>query len=225
MDQLEPVSKNIRNILDEISQNLHMKFDNLKKDIQHLKKKQMEQNRDFSLQNSALLSVFEEANRDSQALTNRRILLKKSLEKEETDLVKLEKENQEFQKQLDDLESVNLTLNENKQELLEKHRMLVVKLKQLKEKSSSKAIKYKEFNDLYKKFLGIEISTVKDNVIKISYKNLGTECYIILDFSKEETVTESLPELNIEKMNYLFKERKSFYEFVKCVRDQIKQKL
>lgn len=225
MDQLEPVSKNIRNILDEISQSIQMKFDNLKKDIQNLKKRQMEQNRDFSLQNSALLTVFEEANRDSQTLTNRKTLLKKSIEKEEIDLIKLDKENQEFQQQLDDLERINLTLNENKRELIEKHRMLTVKLKQLKERSSSKEIEHKESNELYKKFLGIEILKVKDNAIKIVYKNLGTECYIVLDFSKDETVTESLPELNIEKMNYLFKEKKSFYEFVKYIREQIKQKL
>lgn len=225
MDQIEPVSKNIKKIVEEITQNLQTKFDSLKRDLLNLKKRQQEQTRDFSLQNSALLAVFEESNRESQTLASRKILLKKSIDKEKFDLIKLEKENQGFQQQLEELENVSAGLKERKLEALEKHRLLTVKLQQLKGKALTKETEHKGSNELYKRFLGLEMVRIKDNVVKIIYKNLGSECYVILDFSSEETVTESLPDLNLEKLNYLFKEKKNFYEFVKCVRDQMKLKL
>lgn len=225
MDRPEAVSKNIKKILNDIAQNLQTKLEGFKKDVEDLKKKQMMQGREFAIQNSALLSAFDEANRESQSLTNRKHLLKNSIDREESDLSRLEKENTEFQKQVDELEGVNRTLRERKQDAEEKYKMLLLKLQQIKGRAQSKEKEHKELNESYKKFLGLEITKVKENSIKISYKNLGSDCYVVLDFAADEIVVESLPELNLEKLNYFLKERANFYEFVKYVRDQMKQKL
>lgn len=225
MDQPESTSKNIRKILSDISRNLQTKMETLKKDVLELKRMQQEQARDFSMQSSALLGVFEDVSRESQALTTKKAMLRKSLEKEEADLARLERENQEFQKQADNLEALNRGLRERSEEVEEKHRMLQQKLRQLREKAELKENEHRETNIAYKKYLGLEIAKVKDNVVKISYGNLGHECYIILDFTTGDCVAESQPEVNIEKLNYLFKEKKNFYEFVKRVRDQLKQRL
>ncbi|ELA41986.1 uncharacterized protein VICG_01003 [Vittaforma corneae ATCC 50505] len=225
MDQSEATSKNIRTILNDIWQNLQSKHENLKRDAADLKRKQQDQCRDFSIQNSALLAAFEDSNREAQSLINRKVMLRKSLEKEEADIGKLDKENQEFQRQADELEVLNRSLRERRQDVEEKYKMLLLKSQQLKGKAELKENEHKEMNEAYKRYLGLEIVKIKENVVKISYNNLGSECYMVLDFTNEDCVTGSVPEINIDKLNYLFKEKRNFYEFVKCVRDQLKQRL
>jgi len=225
MDQAESTSKSIQRILSDISKNLQSKMENLKKDVLELKRMQQEQARDFSMQSSSLLGVFEDLNRETQALMARKSMLRKSLEKEEGDLARLERENQEFQRQADDLEILNRGLKEKHEEVREKYRMLQQKLQQLRGKAEVKENEHRETNSAYKKYLGLEIAKVKENVIKIAYNNLGHECHVILDFTNGDCVAESQPEVNIDRLNCLFKEKKNFYEFVKRVRDQLKQRL
>ncbi|KAM0680415.1 hypothetical protein GINT2_001475 [Glugoides intestinalis] len=225
MEQSEAASKNIRKILNDIERSIQTKFDVLKKDVAELKKRELEQQIDFSIQSSILLSSFDEVNRESQSFNNRRAPLKESIEQEDFDVSKLEKENEEFRKQVNDLDNENRDLKEKKQDVEEKYKLLLLKSQKLREKMRNKKDVHQTLNEGYKKFLGLEISKLKENTIKISYENLGSECYIVLDFSTEECVTETLPELNVEKLNYLFKEKKNFYEFVKCVREQLKQKI
>lgn len=225
MDQPEAASKNIRKILNDIWQSLQLKMENLRKDVADVKRKQQEQCRDFSIQSSTLLAAFEDANREAQSLVNRKVMLRKSLEKEETDISRLDKENQEFQRQADELEALNRSLKERRLDIEEKHKVLLLKLQQLKGKVELKESEHREMNEAYKKYLGLDITKIKDNVVKISYNNLGSECYIVLDFTNDDCVAESMPEVNIDKLNYLFKEKRNFYEFVKCMRDQLKQRL
>lgn len=224
MDQPESASKNINKILNDVLKNLQTKVEAIKKEAFELNRKQKDQLRDFSIQNSALSSTFDDSNRESQSLSNRKALLRKSLDKEELDIAKVEKENQEFQNQVDDLESHNRTLKDRKQDIEEKNKLLILKVQQLKNKVKTKENEHKGINEVYKKYLGLTITKIKENVVKIIYNNLGSECYIVLDFTNEDCVTESLPEINLERLNYLFKE-KNFYEFVKSVRDQLKQRL
>lgn len=225
MDDSDSTTKNIRKILNEVSKSLQVKMDVLKRDVADLKRMQQEQERDFSMQSSALLGVFEDLNRETQVLTTRRTMLKKSLDKEEVDLVRLERENQEFQKQVDGLEALNRSLKEERDEAEEKHRILQQKLQLLRSKTKLKENEHKGVNMTYKKYLGFDIIRVRDNVVKIVYYNLGHECYITLDFTNQECVVESQPEVNLDKLNYAFKERENFYEFFKRVREILKQRL
>jgi hypothetical protein len=226
MDQSEAASTNIKKIINDISKNLQAKIESVKKDALELKRKQQEQSRDFSIQISTLImSTFEDSNREVSTLSNRKAMLRKSLDKEEADILKLEKENQDFQKQVEELESLNRGIKDRKQDAEDKYKLLMYKVQQLKGKVESKENEHKNVNEIYKKYLGLNIVKIKDNVVKILYNNLGNECYIILDFTSTDCVTESFPEINLEKLNYLFKEKKNFYEFIKCVRELLKQKL
>lgn len=225
MEEAEATSKNIRKILDDISYNLQKKLESLRKDALELKQKYQDQQRDFSIQNSSLLTAFDDLNREAQSLANKKIMLRKSLDKEETDLEKLDRENQEFQKQMDELEVLNRSLKEKKQEVEDKYKMLLLKSEQLRGKAEFRENEHREMNEAYKRYLGLEIIKMRENAVKISYGNLGTECYVIMDFTNEDCVVESLPEVNLEKLNYLFKEKKSIYEFIKCARGLLKQRL
>lgn len=224
MDQPEAASKNIRKIISDITQSMHSKKEELRKSITDLKDLLKTQTHEFTEEHSKLIGLFDEINRDSQTLNTKKTLLRKSLDKEESELEKLERENQDFIAQLNDLEELNRSLNERKTEFEEKFKILKAKSINMKDRLQIKTRDQKNLNEAYKKYLGIEFLKLRDNVIKIQFNNFTSDCYCILDFSCSECVSECFPELNLEKLNYLFKE-KSFYQFIKCLRDQFKQKM
>lgn len=225
MDQPEAASKNIRKIINDITQSIQSSKEELKKSIAALKESHITRSRTASEEHANLISLFEEINRESQALNTRKALIRKSLDKDEIELQKLDKENQEFQKQMKDLESLNRNLKDKKEELSEKYKILQSKSSSMRERLQAKTKDQKSLNEAYKKYLGIEILKLRENVIKIQFNNFGSDYHCILDFSQEDCVSECFPEMNVERLNYLFKEGKSFYEFVKYLRDQFKQKM
>lgn len=225
MDNPEAASKNIRKIIGDITQSMQTKREELKKNITDLKELYNSQIKDSCEEHSKLLCLFEEINRDSQSLNTKKALIRKSLDKEDSEIQKLDSENQDFVLQLTDLETLNKSLKERKAEFDEKFKILQTKSRNMKERIQIKTKDQKSLNEAYKKYLGIEFLKLKENVIKIQFNNFGGDCYCILDFNNEECVSECFPDLNIEKLNYLFKERKSFYEFIKYLRNQFKQKM
>lgn len=224
MDQPEAASKNIKKIINDISQSLQAKKEELKRTITALKDRHSSQVKEASNENSNLISLFEEINRESVALNSRKNLIRKSLDKEETELIKLDKENQEFLAQMNELEALNRSFKERKDEFDEKFKVLQSKNQNMRERLQIKNKDQKSINEAYKKYLGLEIVKIRENVVKIQFNNFSSDYYCVLDFTRDDCVSECFPDMNLERLNYLFKERKSFYEFIKYLRDQFKQK-
>lgn len=225
MDPAEAATKNLRNIVKDVTEKLHVKSDELRRMAVQLKERHSSRSRARSEEHAKLLNAFEEGNRLGQGLIGKKNLLRKSLDKEEIDLLRAERENQELMNHLTELEIANKALLERRIDAEEKSKSLATKCRQLKERVESKYKEQKSANDTFKVYLGLDIARIKENMIKIIFNNLGIECYMVIDFSLKDCVSECHPELCLEKLNYAFKEKKSFYEFIKYARGQLKQRI
>lgn len=225
MDPAEAATKNLRNIVKDVFERMHARFDEFRRMVVQLREHHSSRSRMRAEEHARLLSAFEETSRLGQSLANRRNLLRKSLDKEEVDLLRAERENQELLDHLEELETANKILLERRIDGEEKSKSLATKCRQLKERMESKHREQKSVNDTFKVYLGLDISRIRENMIKIMFNNLGIECYVIIDFSQKDCVSECHPELSLEKLNYAFKEKKSFYEFIKYTREQLKQRI
>lgn len=225
MDPMGAATKNLRNIVKDVSEKLHARSDELRRMVAQMREHHSSGSQRRSEEHAGLLRVFEESSRMGQGLGSKKSLLRRSLDKEEMDLLRIERENQELQDHLAELEAANKKLLEQRIDMEEKSRSLTAKCKQLKERIESKCKEQKGVNDSFKVYLGLDIVRMKENMIKIMFSNLGTECYVIIDFSLGDCVSECHPELSLEKLNHAFREKKNFYEFVRYAREQLRQKM
>jgi len=225
MDQTEAASKHIKNIIRDISENLQSKTEEFRALAMRFKEKYLLKTRNYSSEQAKLTQSLEDEAAIEQGLNSKKDLLKQSLEKEEIDLAKLDKENQELVDHIKSLEHTNKGLLEKQIDAEDKGKNLDLKCRTLKERNDIKFMQQKVINDKFKQFIGLDIIKVKDNIVKIVFSNLEHNCYVVVDFSRTDCVSETQPELNLEKLNYAFKEKANFYEFVKFVREELKQKV
>jgi hypothetical protein len=211
-------SKNIRKIINDLNQSILSKKEELRKNTLLLKDKFLNKNKESNLENNNLIKLYEELNEENSNLNNKKNLIKKNLEREEQELLKINKENLELENNIKELETINCKNVEIKRDLIEKLNKIRNLNANLKNKNRNL-----NSNELYKKYLGIELIKIKENVIKLEFNNFNSDSFVILDFTREDCVIECCPEINIERLNYLIKD-KSFYEFVKYLREQFKAK-
>lgn len=236
MESHESSSKNIKNLLKEIEENLLDKFNKLKKSAADLREKRQTVSLLCAEQNLKLLNSFEAADRESNSFSNKKANLRKALDKEEADLMTLTRENDELLYNLSVLESNNKMLKERLSEAEENLNKKIMRLNILKQKKQSKMDEQQVLNEYYKKYLGIEISSVRENVLKIQFTLIPSGCYIIIDFNENSadvecnkssfgSVIECLPDINLDQVNFAFKEKKNIYEFLKHMRSVFLQKM
>lgn len=215
----------IRKLADEISSNLCSKLERLKIRINEIRETQMLQERRSQLEIGRLTKLLEESRTKNLTEINRRQELQELLAADEEELSRLEAENQTLQSQVKELLSTNRKLAGRKEEGEQRLSALVSRLQAMKAKHESNLEMQKRLNQEFRTFLGVDILRARDKTLKIVFSHLGVESYVIIDFNKESCVDECVPELNLEKLNFMFKEGNDFYKFIKFVRTEIKKKL
>lgn len=225
MDQVEATSKHLKNMIKEVNENLQNRIEEFKAMIRKLKENISSSQRAYQNEKTRLIHELEDEQRLEKSLIAKKEIIRASLEKEHADLFKLEKEYEELVDHVNNLENTNRNLLESQIDAEEKNKTLNLKCKVLKEKNELKHKQQKCLNDNFRHFLGIDIVKIKEDLVKIVFNNLEASCYVLIDFSKEECVSETHPELSLEKLNFMFKEKGSFYEFIKYVREELKRKI
>lgn len=225
MDQTEATTKNLKNITKDVLKCLIERSEEFKSSIKKFKENYFNKINKFSADEAVLRSTLENEKIIEENLSSKILLIKKSLEKEEADITKLDSENDILKDQIKELENTNKFLLEKLIDIEEKEKHLKSKCKQLRDRKENKIKEQKLINNLFKLYFGLDIIKLKEDVIKIIFYNLGCECYVIIDFSQNESVSECHPQINLEKVNYAFKEKKNFYEFIKFIREQLKQNI
>lgn len=225
MEKSESPIKHLKCIVKDVTECLQSKAEGIKTSLIQYKEAFSLTQRELMNENSHLNAKLREVQGLESTLLNKKDLLVQSIENEEKDLLKAEKENRELIEMTKTLEASNKNLLERQIDAEEKLKTLSAKCKMMREKAEVKSKEQKNINDMFKIFFGMDIIKIKENIIKILFTNLETECFVIIDFSRFDCVSETFPELNLEKLNYAFNESPSFYEFVKLVRTQLKSKL
>ncbi|KAI5150031.1 hypothetical protein ENBRE01_1259 [Enteropsectra breve] len=159
----------------------------------------------------------------NQALIQRRHAIEQSIQNDAAEMQQLEDENINFEKQHGVLTLLNKTLSERKNELTEKYANLNSRYSTLKAKRDLKLKEQHTINQHYKTFLGLDIHRVRDHCIKIVFSHFSTECSTTIDFNREDCVIECMPELNLERLNFAFKEKGCFYKFAQYLRNEFKK--
>lgn len=225
MDQTEATVKNLKQIAKEVMEGMKKRTDEFKKSLVKFKEINSRKMASSASDRAKLMSAHDDQVFLDQALNSTLLSTRNAIEKEEYDIQKLENEQASLLRHVNELENSNRNLLEKIIDTEDKESQLQNKIKQLKDKKDNKMKDQKEHNDLFKLYLGLDIQKLKENTIKIIFNNMGTECYVVMDFSLTDPVCECLPELNLEKANYSFKEEENFYTFVKYIRTQLKQNM
>lgn len=218
-------TKTIKRLVKELSENLNGKTSSLKKQTAKIREDHMLHERKACEELARLNKTLEELKISNQALINRRQTIQDIICRDEEELAKIEGENESLQGQVRELQLSNKKFSDSKNESSDKHNNLQARYQALKNKYDTKIKEQKSMNHNFKVYLGVDIFRVKDKTLKIVFYNLGVECYVIIDFNKEECVGECVPDLNVERLNFMFKEGGDFYKFIRFVRAEIRKKL
>lgn len=221
----EQGSNTIRQLSKEIGDNINKKIGDLKRKINALREKMNHQERMNAEEHFKLTKAVEEAKELNHCLIGRRTALQQHNIKDEEEIKRLEKDNQDLNNQIKELQVINKTLNDKVTELNEKYNGLFSKYSYNKEKYDTKIKQQKDLNHNYRTILGINMIRIRDNCIKVIFYNLPSECYVLIDFNNPDCVIECNPVISLEKLNFIFKEAKCFYKFIKYIRGEFKKLL
>lgn len=218
-------SKAIKQLQKDIIENLRTKLSYLKTKINKLKDS-------YAIIERSSSEEIAKARKKLQILKETNTVLKNNKKKLEEaikrDLIEKQKMNEKYLQmgtELKDLLEINSFKNKTKNELIENLKIMNGKYLILKNKYETTDKQQAEINTNFRKYLGLDIVCIKENKLKIGFNNLEAECYFIIDFGEKECVIECVPEMNLEKQNFIFKEIGDFYKFIKIMRNEIKQKL
>lgn len=224
-ENIESASKTTKNILKELSETLKSNINSLKRRTGHLRETYMLQERNDVEELSKLKKTLESMKETNQMLMNKHRNIKEAIEEDLVEHKKMEDRYQHVEIQLKDLQTAYSVNMITEQELTEKLSMIQAKYQILKNKYETKKNQQLAINHNFKIFLGLDIFSMRENTLKIVFNNMGAECNVIIDFDKKESVSQCVPELNLERLNFIFKEGMDFYKFIKIIRDEIKRKL
>lgn len=221
----ESASKTIKSMADEIIKSINSKTKELRLKITAHKQKDKNERRISAEENTKILKQLEEGRRKYEARNKKRDVLQDRLEKDSTELARLENENGRLEEQLKELQMAHGILSERCAELQNKHRQLESQYSLLKHKHEEQSKMVLDENRNYRTYLGIDIVKLKNDFVKLAFNNLGTDCHVIFNFKDEPSVSSCIPDLGVEKLDFMFKEIGDFYLFVKTVREEFKKRL
>lgn len=225
MEQVEPTTKNLKNISKDVLNGLIARSEEIKTLSTNFKEHYHIKINKFTAEKTRLQAELSKETLQIEADTEIIKIMNKSLEKENLELAKLDSENQHLAEQIRIIESTNKNLLEKLIDVEEKEKYMKIKCKQLKDKKESNMKEMKIVNDLFKKYFGFDVIRLKEDSLKIVFNNLECECYVIFDFSQVESVIECYPQMNLEKINIAFREKKNFYDFAKYIRNLLKMNI
>ncbi|TBU02663.1 hypothetical protein CWI38_1156p0020 [Hamiltosporidium tvaerminnensis] len=157
--------------------------------------------------------------RDTNFMKEKEFLIK-SIENEKKDLECLKKEKCKLSEQVCCNEEKGKHLSEKVENIKNKLEILTKKIDFQERKNAKNEKEIENEISLYKKFLGIDIFPIKNNFIKILFKNVGEESFIVMEFGSKISVVEVFPiEIGIEAINSLFYKISDFKEFLKETRN------
>lgn len=222
---VEGSTKIVRNMVGDIMESLKDKIALLKNRVDKAREQHFLHERQEAKEVTKLTRMLEAAKETNRTLRERQELIHQAIAGDELELNKLDTQNQNIQAQLKELQMYYKNLTDKKAEETDKISTLNARYQILKNKHDAKAREQLPINQNYKTYLGIDISRIRDSHLKITFYNLGAECYVIIDFDRQDCVTMCVPELNLERLNFIFREGVDFYKFIRLVREEMQQKL
>lgn len=221
---VETIKKIMNEIIDDLKENL----DVYRTHAINVKRQISKDKQESEVLVQTMSSTINEMKEKNERMIDRRNVLRKKIEEDEKEIKEWEEEKLDLIDQIKELEinlnSLKSTYKEKKskaENLLRKSQMITHKNKLRDDEFSIKA-------EYFKKYLGINIIPIREDIIKIVFSRVYTddlvECYVIMDLSSESPVTETYPQLyDIDKVNCIFKEYSNFHEFIKTMRNEFKK--
>ncbi len=224
-NDISEASKTIKHMQDEILENIRERLAVLKRKFGESRESYFLQERNNTEAIVKGRRKLEDLRSINKLLTTKKSKLEEEIRKDELEKQKAAEKFQQMEAELNILSEINTAKQKLRSDLFESIQTLNAKYLIQKNKFDTSDKHQMEINSRFRKFLGLEIECIKENKLKIGFNNLGVDCYFIIDFNSKDCVTECVPEINIERANFLFKEIQDFYKFIKTMRNEIKSKL
>ncbi|KAI4291305.1 hypothetical protein PAPHI01_0579 [Pancytospora philotis] len=221
----DSAAKAVRKLAADVSENMTNRVNDLKRKFARMNETQGLEERRLNGEVLRLTKMLEDLRAQTHTLIERRASVQGIREKDVQELARLEADNQQLQAQIEGLAQTNARLLELKADAEGKRDSLQTKLLVMRKKHEAKITELKSAGESYRRYMGIDISRVKDRALKLEFFYLGAECYLVIDFSTGGAITDCVPELNLEKLNYMFKEGGDFYEFIRSVRNEFRMRV
>ncbi|ADM12611.2 chromosome segregation protein Spc25-like protein [Encephalitozoon intestinalis ATCC 50506] len=173
-------------------------------------------------------STLNEMKERNERLVDERNGLRLRIEQDVRDLRASEDEKHELVNQIRELEMGNLNLKEVFREKKSIENAFTKKMELVSERSRQREVLMEAKAEWFRRYLGMDIIPVRENVIKIVFSRIcpedSVECFVTLDLSLEGPVVDLFPRMyDLEKANNLFREHSNFHDFLRTVRREFRR--
>ncbi|AFM99385.1 hypothetical protein EHEL_111110 [Encephalitozoon hellem ATCC 50504] len=173
-------------------------------------------------------STLNEMRERNERLVDERNALKSRIEQDTKDLRASEDEKHELVNQIRELEMSNRDLKEVFREKKGIENAFVKKMELVSERNKQREALMEAKTECFRKYLGMDIIPVRENVIKIVFSRIcpedSVECFVTLDLSVEDAVIDLFPRMyGLEKANGVFRECGNFHDFLVAVRREFRR--
>lgn len=218
----------IKNIADEIVSDLERYLNMYKNHVVFLRGRIRRDKQEAEVLLQTVTSTLNEMKERNERLIDERNELKERIEQDIAELKNSENERHELMSQIRELEMHNVELKETSKEKKSMLWNLIKKAEMISEKNKQKEIQVESKVLCFKKYLGMSIIPIRENVIKVVFDRIcqdeGVECFLTLDLSADASVIDLFPRIHdLERLNLLFRKHDNFHDFLKVVRNDFKK--
>jgi myosin heavy subunit len=224
-EQVPSSIKRIRGIMDETVQDLERCLDIYKTHTVHLRRQIRGDRQESEILLQTATATLSEMKERNEKMVEERNGLRSEIEQDEAELRASEGEKHELLNQIKELEMNNANLKDVYNEKKSRGDGLSRKLAMIEAKGKQKEEAVRKKVELYRRYLGVDIVPVKEDVIRIVFGGMCAdeeiECSVLLDLSSESPVVETFPQIyTLEALNHIFRRHSNFHEFLKTVRSE-----
>ena len=215
----------IKEVIERIKTRINETVQNAQNKLRNFKQDNLKQEKDILDENAALVKSINTMKIEIEDLMNKKAILKEKMELNLEEMKETEKENEEYKQSENSIQMNIKSAERNVERLKEEIENLKIKKANLLNKNEEQERQFLIEMDFYKNIMGVEYKVIKEYVVKLLFKVENKQVWIIFDFSKEDVVVKSEPEINYEYYNEIYKKSPDFYKFLKLLRSECINKL
>ncbi|AFN84093.1 chromosome segregation protein Spc25-like protein [Encephalitozoon romaleae SJ-2008] len=228
MEHTAANAEKIRGVMDGIINDLEGYLEMFRNHARFLRGRISRDKQEGEVLLQTVTSTLNEMRERNERLVDERNALKSRIEQDTKDLKASEDEKHELMNQIRELEMNNLDLKEVFQEKKGIENAFVKKMELIFERNKQREALMEAKAEWFKRYLGMDIIPVRENVIKIVFSRIcpedSVECFVTLDLSMEDAVIDLFPRMyDLEKANGVFRECRSFHDFLAVIRKEFRR--
>jgi chromosome segregation ATPase len=224
-EQVPSNIKKIRGIMDETTRDLERYLEVYRTHVAGLRRQLRRDRQEAEVLLQATTTTLNEMKERNERMVEERNELRAKIEQDEAELKASESEKHELLGQIKELEISNSSLKELYNEKRSRSEGLARKLALLEARSKQKEEAIRKKAELYRRYLGVDITPIREDIIKIVFNKVcadeDIECFVMLDLSCESPVIEMFPQIHdFEMLNHIFRGHNNFHDFLRFIRSE-----